>query len=147
MTAVPPLLVLAEGRKPRARRVLAPPPKELSLHIAVATLLRDHLLPGWRATHVASGEHRDIRTAAKLKAMGVRKGWPDFVLIGPAKFGPGEPYVPHFLELKRLGEKLTEEQATFREWAERAEVAYAIAWTLDQALAIFGEWGCLRVAR
>lgn len=67
--------------------------------MAVAKILRDHALPEWQWTHIAHGEVRDIRTAAKLKAMGVRKGWPDFILVPPS----GQL---RCIELKRIGEKL-----------------------------------------
>jgi hypothetical protein len=55
---------------------------------------------------------------------------PDFVLIGPS----GRVF---FLELKRIGERLSEEQEDFRLWCVRSAVPYAVA-TLDA-------WGCLRI--
>jgi hypothetical protein len=107
MNATPPLLMLAEGRKPRARRAPLIRPKEITLHMAVAKVLREHCLPTWLWTHIASGELRDIRTAAKLKAMGVRRGWPDFILVPPI----GQL---HSLELKRAGEDLSDDQEAFQ---------------------------------
>jgi hypothetical protein len=41
MNPLPPLLVIAEGRKPRARRAPRVRPKEIELHVTVAHLLRD----------------------------------------------------------------------------------------------------------
>ena len=46
----------------------------------------------------------------KLKAMGVQRGWPDFVLFDPT----GRL---HALELKRQGETLSDGQEAFQEWA------------------------------
>jgi hypothetical protein len=83
MTAPPPLLMLAEGRKPRLRRAPTSRPKEITLHMAVAKVLRDHARQDWLWTHIPAGEVRDIRTAVKLKRMGTKPGWPDFVLIPP----------------------------------------------------------------
>jgi hypothetical protein len=103
--AVPPLLALAAGKRVRLRK--PPFPKEISLHIDTARLLRQHCLPEWLWSHFASGELRDIRTAAKLKAMGVKRGWPDFVCIAP----DGRV---HCLELKREGEGLSEAQQQFQ---------------------------------
>lgn len=114
------------------------PAKEHVLHIAVAKLLKDHCLPDWRYTHVASGEHRDIRTAVKLKAMGTKRGWPDLILISPQG-------VLHGLELKRKGEDLTDDQKLFMSWANVQSIPYAIAWTMDGALRILDAWGCLRI--
>jgi hypothetical protein len=138
MTDPPPLLVAMAGGKPRARKESVPAPKELALHMTVARLLRDHCLPDWEWCHIPNGEHRDIRTAAKLKAMGVRKGWPDFIFITP--YGS-----LMFLELKRAGKALTDEQADFRIKCSERKIPYVVAWTIDQVLKTFDEWGCLRV--
>src|SRR5271156_5557392 len=106
---VPPLLMLAEGRRPRPRKAAVPRPKELALHMSVADILRRFARPDWRWSHFPAGEHRDVRTAAKLKAMGVQRGWPDFVLFDPT----GRL---HALELKREGETLTDDQEDFQTW-------------------------------
>jgi hypothetical protein len=74
MTATPPLLLLAEGRKPRARKAPVPRPKEIALHMAVAKILREHCLPEWQWFHPGSGELRDLKTAVKLKRMGLKPG-------------------------------------------------------------------------
>ena len=71
--SAPPLLRLMDGKKTRPRKAPRTAPKESVLHIAVANTLRDHALPEWQWTHVPSGELRDMRTAVKLKRMGVRR--------------------------------------------------------------------------
>jgi hypothetical protein len=73
-----------QGQRHRARRDVAPRPKELALQMQVADLLRRFARTDWRWSHFPAGEHRDVRTAAKLKAMGVQRGWPDFILLDPA---------------------------------------------------------------
>lgn len=122
----------------RIRKAKAPKPKEHVLHFAVAKLLRDHALPTWQWTHIASGELRDIRTATKLKNMGVRRGWPDFVLVPPT----GQM---HCLELKREGEKLTEDQEAFQTWCIAHNLPHSVCWTIDDVLAVLDLWGCLRI--
>jgi hypothetical protein len=134
----PPLLLLAEGRKPRPRKAPIVRPKEVALHMAVAKVLREHCKPDWQWTHIASGELRDKRTAAKLKQMGVRAGWPDFILVPPT----GQL---HSLELKRIGEDLTADQEAFQLHCIRFGWPHSVAFTLDQALAILDHWGCLRI--
>lgn len=136
MRATIPFLRLAMGRKPRVRK--APPPREAVLHMAVAKVLREHCLPSWQWTHIASGELRDVRTAMKLKRMGVRRGWPDFVLVPPT----GQM---HCLELKREGEKLTVGQEDFQTWCISNTVPHAVVFTQSQAFAVLDEWQCLRV--
>lgn len=138
MSAPGPLFVAMAGGRPRLRRERTPAPRELTLHMPVAKLLRDHLLEGWKFTHVPSGEIRDIRTAVKLKAMGTQKGWPDFILISPHGS-------VRCLELKRQGAALTDEQDEFRLWCIRHGIPYVTAWTLEQVLAAFGQWGCTRL--
>jgi hypothetical protein len=135
---IPPLLMLAEGRKPKARKATVIRPKELVLHMAVAKLLREHCLPLWQWTHVPNGEVRDIRTAVKLKRMGTKPGWPDFILCPPA----GQL---HCLELKRIGETLSDDQEDFRDWCIRHGVPHVVAFTIDEVLTAFDQWGCLRI--
>lgn len=138
MTAMPPLLALAHGCKVRPRRERIPVPRELSLHMPVAKLLDDHCLPDWRHTHFPSGELRNLRTAGKLKAMGLKPGWPDFLLLSPR-------LVLHSLELKRPGGELSDDQEDFRDWVLAHGGEYEVAWTIDLVLAVFDRWGCLRV--
>lgn len=135
----PSLLLLAEGRRAKPRK--APPivrPREIILHMQVAKLLRTYARADWQFTHVPNGEVRDKRTAAKLKQMGTRAGWPDFILIPPHG-------LLHCLELKRIGEKLTGEQNLFRKWCIANGIPHVVAFTLDEVLAAFADWGCLTI--
>lgn len=139
MTISPPLIAMMSGAKVRARRERVPAPKELKLQITVADLLREHCREGWQWAHYPSGEIRDIRAAAKLKAMGLRRGRPDFELISPW-------VVPHFLELKRTSKsKLTDDQKDFRNWCIKVGAPYVVAWNIDQVLTAFDDWGCLNI--
>ena len=47
----PPLLMLAEGRRPRPRKPSRVIVNELKLHIAIVQLLRLSAAPGWRFFH------------------------------------------------------------------------------------------------
>ena len=75
---------------------------EFELHCQVAQLLEQFCLPTWRYTHIPLGELRNPITGARLKRMGVTKGWPDFA---------GRPVRICFLELKRGKGKPTPEQS------------------------------------
>lgn len=138
MTAIPPLLMLAEGRKPRPRKAPQVRPKEHVLHFSVARMLRDHAREDWQWSHFPSGELRDKRTAGKLRNMGLQRGWTDFILVPPI----GQL---HCLELKRLGETLSDEQETFRLWCVRYGVPHVVAYSLDEVLLAFREWDCLSI--
>jgi len=131
------------GGKARPRHPLMVVPKEGTLQTAVAGVLRDHLLPDWRATHfpagtLGKGGLHAVITGRRLKRFGLRRGWPDLQLVSPLA-------IFHGLELKRLGEDLTEDQKEFRFWAVSNNIPYAVAWTFTQALSVFEEWGCLRI--
>jgi hypothetical protein len=89
-------------------------------------------------THVANGEARDPRTAGKLKQMGLQPGWPDFVLVPPR----GQL---HCLELKRLGETLSDAQEDFRFWCIRNDVPHVTAHTMGEVLVAFDAWDCLSI--
>lgn len=134
----PPLLLIAEGRRVRmqARRAAAPSPKEITLHMEAAALLRKYCRPDWRWAHIPSGEKRDGRTAAKLKRMGAPRGWPDFVLFDPRAH-------LHALELKRIGGTLSEDQVAFQLFCIRAGARYCIADTPRELRTILLDWRCL----
>jgi hypothetical protein len=138
MSLTPPLLGMMQGKKVRPRRERVPAPKELTLHMPVAKLLREYLKPDWIGTHIPSGEKRDIRTATKLKQMWTQPGWPDFLFLSPIG-------VAHCLELKRIGNDLTASQEDFRTWCIAHRVPYEVCWTMDQVLLAFERWECLRV--
>jgi VRR-NUC domain len=135
---IPPLLMLAEGRRPRLRKAPQSRPKEIVLHMAVAKMLREHCRPDWLWTHIASGELRDVRTAGKLKQMGSKPGWPDLVLVPPT----GQL---HCLELKRRGKTLSAEQEQFQLHCIRHNIPHSVAFNFDEALAVLDAWGCLRI--
>jgi VRR-NUC domain len=138
MSALPPLLMIAAGGQPRPRKAPPSRPKESKLQCDIAELLRCHALPSWLWTHFPAGELRDVITGARLKRMGLQRGWPDFLLVSPHGS-------VRFLELKRQGEPLSCAQEEFRVFCIRHGILHVVADTFDQALAILDHWGCLRV--
>jgi hypothetical protein len=135
---IPPLIMIAQGRKPRLRKAPLARPKEIALHMRVAAVLRNHARPDWQWTHIANGEARDPRTAGKLKQMGLQPGWPDFVIISPR----GQL---RCLELKRIGESLSDAQDEFRFWCIRNGVPHVTAHTMREVLVAFDTWDCLSI--
>jgi hypothetical protein len=93
--------------------------------------------PGWRFTHFPSGELRDKITAGSLKRMGVKSGWPDFILLSPTSLA-------HFLELKRRGEALSGTQEDFADWCSAHGYPFACVDDFTAALAILKHWGAVR---
>jgi hypothetical protein len=120
------------------KRVRKPPPaREIALQCMVADILTKWGMPGWRWTHLPFGEYRRPATAARLKRMGVQRGWADFILMSPAG-------VAHFLELKRKGETLSDVQIDFGEWCREHNVPFQWTDRFDAAVNILKGWGAVK---
>jgi hypothetical protein len=132
----PPLLVIAAGRRARPRKAPAPKQSELHLHIAIADVLRRFCRPDWRWWHTPNGEQRDVRVAAKLKAMGVKPGIADLLLLA----SDGRL---HCLELKTANGRLSEAQEDFRVFCIKSGIPFVVARRVEDALLAFELWGCL----
>lgn len=115
----------------------APRPLERALHIAVADTLKVGIAPGWLWAHYPSGELRQEKTGALLQRMGVKKGWPDLLLVSPDRARL------HGLELKRQGEKPTESQLDFMVQLGRAGGVFRWTDNYDEAVEILRSWGAL----
>jgi len=125
----------------RRQKPEAPPiATEFRLACAVADTLRRCARKDWQWTAFPAGEHREVITGERLKRMGLKPGWPDYIFISPGG-------VAHFLELKRKarGSNLTDAQAKFRDWCLAQSVPHAVARTYDEAIAIVTEWDVMRL--
>ena len=146
----------------RWRKVVAPQ-RESAFHIQLVSMLRWCLRPDVIMRHVPNGEHRDPRTAAKLKAMGVLAGaadlefhWCEMPLrrvpfqIEPSRFPPepdrNAPKVRRMLhlELKLPGRKQSEAQAGYALAMKLFGDEYHVVRSIDEAIGILGERGLLR---
>jgi hypothetical protein len=131
----------------RWRNVARAREKEVaSLHIPLVTMLRWCIRPDviWR--HVPNGEHRDKRTAAKLKAMGVLPGsadlefhWCDWDAHSKCK----RRRMLH-LELKIGKRPRSERQAAFALAMTLLGDQYYVAKSVDEAVGILGAHGLIR---
>ena len=122
-------------------RKLVEPQKEATFHIQLVSTLRWCLRPDvvWR--HVPNGEHRDPRTAAKLKAMGVLAGSADLEFF--FRNAAGTPCLL-FLELKLPGRKCSEAQMGFALAMKLLGAEYEVACTIDEAIGVLGKRGLIR---
>jgi hypothetical protein len=96
---------------------------ETRLHAAVVRYVRA-ICPECRIWHPANGGKRSKETARLMAALGVERGTPDLVLMGPDR-------VIGFIEVKVGDGKLTDEQDSFRMDCIRWGFAYCIARSLD----------------
>lgn len=106
---------------------------ERALHMTVEAFLRrawpDHL----PYTHFPAGELRDDRTAGKLKAMGLKPGWADFIFILPN----GQAA---FVELKASAGGLSDAQVAVRTRLVNCHCGYAVCRSLDEVEATLTRW-------
>jgi hypothetical protein len=124
-----PLVPKSCGGKGLSAPMLLWPLEIPNLHIPVVAFLNRLLAGGWEFTPPATGEHRDKRTAAKLKATAAKPGWPDLILVSPNGRFRG-------LEFKRCGTgRHSPEQRAFHERARARGWPVATVDTIDAAVA------------
>jgi hypothetical protein len=119
----------------RYRSVAPPDPSELQIHISIVKRLRLQCRPDVLWFHVPNGEIRDLRTAAKLKAMGVMPGVSDLLFFWLAL----DRINVLFLELKAPKKKPSDAQNHFGDFAKRIRCFYDWADNIDDAWHII-EW-------
>jgi hypothetical protein len=132
----------------RWRKVVFAQKEATSLHIPLVSMLRAArcIRPNVLWRHVPNGEHRDPRTAAKLKAMGVMPGCADLEFHWIEK-DPDYPdrmrrRVLH-LELKLPGRSSSEAQLVYALAVRLLGDDYEVARSVDEAIAILGEHGLI----
>lgn len=119
-----------------------PPEKEVtSLHIPLVAMLRWCLAPHVLMRHVPNGEHRDPRTAAKLKAMGTLAGSADLEFHW--RDDGGLRKMLH-LELKVGNRQPSDAQDAFARIVVDLGDEYLVVRSIDGALTILGARGLLR---
>jgi hypothetical protein len=115
------------------------PPSEHKLQVALTDYL---MLAGRSELHwfaIPNGEKRHIRVAQRLKNEGVRRGTPDLCFLLPGgKVG--------WLEMKTAKGSLSEHQKVFRDKALALGHAWAMARTIDEALAFLTSIDALKPA-
>jgi hypothetical protein len=93
--------------------------------------------------HCPNGEKRHIRTAMKLKRMGVRRGVPDIIFFSPGKiFLDSKPYVFRGLviEFKSLKGKLSKEQKLWLEFFKNNDFLPFVTSNLEEAITLTSKY-------
>jgi hypothetical protein len=109
---------------------------EFRLSLAVADFLRLTVPAEIPWTHIGHGEIRDKRTAAKLKAMGLKPGWADYVFILPGGRAA-------FVELKAPGNYQTPDQRAFEQSVVAAGALYLVCRSVPEVEGALRAWGCV----
>ena len=114
------------------------PFSENALQAALCSYLALSVKPGLHWFAIENGAQRNLLTAVRLKKQGVRRGSPDLCFMLP------EGRVA-WLELKIKGGALSPPQKEFRDTARRLGHHWAVAKTLDEAIAYLGPLGVLKI--
>lgn len=122
----------------RARRVPELTVSESQIQVAVIAHLRAYAWPDVVFWHVPNGGARSKAEAARFKAQGVVAGIQDIHILHNRRL--------LVLELKTERGRLSPEQRTMLDRMSAAGAVTAVAYGLDQALAILKAWGVLRRA-
>jgi len=122
----------------RQRGTRAPTATEFATQCALADLIARWIMPEWRFTHIPLGEWRDKATAARLKRMGARPGWPDFIFVGPGHV--------FFLELKRQGARPSDEQVDIAAHLMACGCGYLLTSSFDDAVGALRDLGIVRAS-
>jgi hypothetical protein len=119
------------------KKLAALPFSEHAFQLTVCEFMARAVRPelDWRA--IPNGGKRDLHTAVKLKAEGVKRGTPDIVILLPK----GQVA---WLELKAKGGSLSIEQQAFRNICNRLGHHWAVAKTLDEVISFLAKIEALK---
>jgi hypothetical protein len=138
MSALPPLLAIAEGRRARPRKPANCEPRprdrnaEARIQAAIVEWIRT-VAPSLIVFHPANGGLRSKTEAARLKWIGGLAGVPDLVVMGL----DGQSWL---LEVKGPGGALSIEQEQFRDRCTALRIPFSIVRSIDDARLAFSVW-------
>ncbi len=113
--------------------------KEDDLQKAVVRFIR-LAAPDLVCFAVPNGGFRNVREAAKLKAMGVKAGVADLAITLPDTRSA-------FIELKTKAGRLSPHQAEFQSTCDRLGIPYAVCRSIDEVAETLRGWGVQLRAR
>jgi hypothetical protein len=139
MTALPPLLMIAEGRKPRPRKPANSEARprdrnaEARIQAAIVEWIRT-VAPDLIAFHAANGGYRTPAEAARMKWVGVLAGVPDVIVLGL----DGRCWL---IEIKGPAGALSAEQRAIRDRCTALRIPFVVAKSIDDVRLAFRLWG------
>lgn len=97
-----------------------------------------------RYTHVPNGGKRPISVAKQMKALGQKKGFPDFIIMSDGFVGFVEVKRPRIrdLETGRLSPKgvMSDEQKEWRDYFQAHDLPWALVESLEDLAETLREW-------
>lgn len=109
-----------------------------SEHATQVAIIRylDKVLPKSVRVVAVSNNPRSRVSGGKEKARGMRKGFPDLILIGESIMG--------LIEVKKEGGRLAPEQREWRDWCGSHLIPYAVCRSVDDVAETLKAWEVLR---
>lgn len=133
---------------PRPFRLKAPVPPEIDLHEAVAQALSVLILPPAEWTTFPAGHVKLTgQAASKLARLGLKRNWPDVLVLHGAIFGielkrPGGSLSrTRTVRTRRGGARIVEGQREAFPRLERAGMRLAVCESVPEVLATLRKWG------
>lgn len=101
--------------------------------------IQSAVMAHWRCKGVPGSLVAAIPNANAHGQPGLRRGLPDLMVISPTL---GE--LVGFLELKKVGGHLTEDQADFGQMCFMRGIPWRVAYGRDEPIAILEQWGAVK---
>ncbi|WP_028164082.1 VRR-NUC domain-containing protein [Bradyrhizobium elkanii] len=127
------------GKSKSRNRSYLGAPSEHQLQVRVLEILAYTKRPEIFVFAIPNQSNRHIRNAVRMKAEGLRSGIADLCILFPRDEGSVA-----WLELKKRGGSLTDEQKGFRAICQRLGIRWAVAKSVEEALAVLQGWGVLK---
>lgn len=102
-------------------------------------LIQSAVLAHWRCFGVPGSLVAAIPNQKAHGQAGLRKGLPDLIVISPTLGG-----VTGYLELKKAGGRLSEDQADFGQMCFMRGIPWAVAYGRDEPIAVLEKWGAVK---
>jgi len=108
--------------------------RELPIQKAIMRYLDLALPASYRAAHIPNGGARNARTAAMLKAMGVKAGIADIAIFGPGGCAA-------MIEVKAGKGSPSPAQKDWMDWASEHEFPYAVCRSIGDVQVALTDFG------
>lgn len=121
------------------KRAVRPAPSEHRIQAALMDYLAFAARPDCYYFAIPNQSNRHIANAVKMKAEGVRSGVADLCFLLPDG-------AVAWLELKKIGGRISDSQKKFRDICTQLRHSYAVAYSIDEALSFLTAVNVLKPA-
>lgn len=98
-------------------------------------------MKGFWWSHIAHGGKRTKAEAGIFKAMGLKPGIADIMIIAPVEGGLWAQV--HWIELKAPGRTTSDAQDDFADTMQGLGCPYCVCWSLEEVIATLEDWALI----